>query len=388
MKRFSSLSINDKLYIIFAIFSLVMYVFGHSTEWGQLPFPDKLFYVPSAITLIIAVNSPKYWKFTKADKLFIAFWIIAFVTTVVTEEINLETIFNSLIGFLIFRHLVNVDYKVVIELLLYVCPIVVAIHYLYSNPLLVKLGYRYGGFQGDPNCFSFAINVFVFGCGYMLSHGQKVWQKLLALACILSILPLIFSAASRANIAITALILLASSMNILKRNKSLAFIILILIIIGGGRYLSRFNTQVETVSGRFEATEGGSEYRTQEFSIVASLLLAHPQYILFGIGYDESFHAHARFPQEYYHKGRAHNTYMSILLEEGIVGFILFMCFFYQKGKIVWNNRQQPDGKYKLVMFFCLLFFFYTIYCLPFLPFWFAINLVSAPTASCPDSKE
>lgn len=374
-------SLQDRCYIFFVVLSLVMYVFGHSTEWGQLPFPDKLFYVPCVITMVIATSSPKYWKFTSADKFFIAFWTLAFITTTITVKITFETIFNSLIGFLIFRHLVNVNYKVVIELLLYVCPLVVAIHYVYSNPLALSLGYRYGGFQGDPNCFSFAINVFVFACGYILSYSLKAWKKIWAVGCILSILPLLFSAASRANVAITALILLAALMNILKRNKLVAFIILILITIGGGRYFSRFSTQIETVSGRYEATEGGSEYRTQEFSIVPSLLLAHPQYILYGIGYNESIHAHARFPREYYHKGRAHNSYMSVLLEEGVLGFILFMGFFYQKGKVIWRNRNKVDGKYNLVMFFCLLLFFYTINCLPFLPFWFIVNLISSPSS-------
>lgn len=388
MKLFRSLSINDRLYIVFVILSLVMYVFGHSTDWGQLPFPDKLFYVPCSITLIIAVCSPKYWNFSVADKLYIAFWTIAFVSTMLSVGLNFETIFNSLIGFLIFRHLVNVDYKVVIELLLYVCPLVIAIHYIYSNPLTIAYGYRYGGFQGDPNCFSFAINVFVFICGYMLNYGSKFWQKLLAVGCIISILPLLLGAASRGNIAVTTLILLYSLKDTMKLNKVIALVIIFIVVIGAGRFVLKFDTQIEQISDRYEATEGGSEYRTQELSIVPTLLLTHPEYMLFGIGYNESINAHFRFPSEYYHEGRTHNSYMSILLEEGVIGFFLFMAFFYQKGKVVWKFRNQPDGLYKLIMFFCVLLFFYTIYCLPFLPFWFIINLISSSTSSKSTSKK
>ena len=69
---------------------------------------------------------------------------------------------------------------------------------------------------------------------------------------------------------------------------------------------------------------------------------------------------------------------MSVLLEEGVVGFILFMCFFYEKGISVWHQRKNPDGKYKIIMMIAVLFFFYNINCLPFLPYWFILNLISS----------
>lgn len=382
MKIFNKIPMNDRLYIIFAILSLFMYVFGHSTDWGQLPFPDKMFYIPCAATLLIAFFSPKYWIFSKADKLYIAFWVIAFLNTIASVNMTFETIFNSLIGFLIFRHLSNVDYKLVIRLLLYVAPLVIVIHYVYSNPLTLAAGHRYGGFQGDPNCFSFAINVFVFVCGYMLNYDTEKWHKILSIVCIAFIFPLLFAAASRGNIAIAALIAAYTFKDMLKSNKLIAALVVVGALIFGGKYIARFTTQVEMVANRYQETEGSSEYRTQELTIVPNLLLAHPEYILLGIGYNESLHAHSRFPQEYYHEGRCHNSYMSVLLEEGLVGFILFMCFLYYKGKTIWARRHLLDGKYKLIMMFAILFFFYTIYCLPFLPFWFLLNLISSPNNS------
>ena len=378
MKIFNGIPINDRLYIIFAVLSLFLYVFGHSTDWGQLPFPDKMFYIPCAVTLLIAFFSPKYWIFSKSDKLYIAFWIIAFFNTILFVNITIETIFNSLIGYLIFRHLTNVDYKLVIRLLLYLTPLVVAIHYIYSTPLTLAAGHRYGGFQGDRNCFSFAINVFVFVCGYMLNYDSIKWHKILSLVCIAFIFPLLFAAASRGNIAIAVLITAYSFRDMLKTNKLIAIVVVVVALNFGGRYIARFATQLEQVTNRYQETEGSSEYRTQELSIVPALLLAHPEYIPFGIGYNESLHAHSRFPYEYYHVGRCHNSYMSVLLEEGAVGFILFMCFLYYKGKSVFDRRHFPDGKYKLMMMFAILFFFYTIYCLPFLPFWFLLNLISS----------
>lgn len=377
MKRFLSLPTNERLYIIFADISLVMYIFGHSTEWGRLPFPDKLFYVPCAITLFIALLDPRYRSISKSDILFLFFWVITFLNTIVSVDISFETIFNSLIGFLIFRHLSIIDDKMTIRLLFYCTPFVVMLHYLYSNPLALAVGYRYGGFQGDPNCFSFAMNILLYTCGYMVNYSDARWQKILSVICILFIFPLLLAAASRGNIAIASLILLYSFKDTLKNNKLLALVVILAGLFYGGKYVARFTTQFETVTNRYSVTESGSEYRTQELSIVPNVLFAHPKYLLLGIGYNESLNAHARFPEEYYHKGRCHNSYMSILLEEGIVGFILFMCFLYQKGKIVWNRRKQKDGKYRLVMMFAIMFFFYTIYCLPFLPFWFILNLIS-----------
>ena len=140
--------------------------------------------------------------------------------------------------------------------------------------------------------------------------------------------------------------------------------------------MPRLRTQIQTVSQRYEDTsESGSDYRIEEFQIVPNLLLTHPEYLLFGIGYSQSLNAHRKF-DEYYHEGRAHNTYMSVLLEQGIVGFVLFLSFLISIGKTVFKNRRFKDGNYRMILFFMILFFIFTIYSLPFLPFWFALNVV------------
>lgn len=379
MNLFSKYNISksESLYIVLAIISLVMYFFGHSTEWGQLPFPDKLFYVPCALTLIVAFTSKKYWSFTKSDILFSIFWILAFFNTLIVAEIQVEVIFNSVIGFLIFRFLAKINIRPLLFILVYFTPLILIIHYVYSNPMGLALGYRYGGFQGDPNCFSFAMNVLVYACCYVVNNNGKKWEIALCIGCIAGIIPLMLAAASRASLAIMAVLLVYTFKDVVLKNKGLAILVVLICIIFGGKFLKHFGTQIENVTNRYTETKGLEEdYRAQELTMVPEVLTSHPEYLLFGIGYSESLNAHAKFP-EYYHEGRSHNTYMSVLLEEGLVGFILFILFLIEIVKTAWRRRHLPDGKLRILMMLATLFFIYTIYSLPFLPFWFILNIIS-----------
>ena len=375
--RIGTLKVDPhKFYTFFVVLSLVMYIFGHSTEHGTLPFRDKLFYIPCAISLVLAVFNRDYWKFTRTDWYFIAFYLISLFYSAIFIQLEPEDMITCAIGFLVFRYLSRIRLKNALLLLAAFAPLVIAIHYLFSSPLSLGAGHRYGGFQGDPNCFSFAMNVIIYACGFVINYSKNKLLKAFSIFSIIGTVPLIIAAASRAGVAIMLVLLLYIFWDTIKRNKLLSGLIVIAAVGIGALMLPRLSSQLETVSDRYEDTsENGSDYRLEEFEIVPSLLLVHPDYMLFGIGYSQSLNAHRKFA-EYYHEGRAHNTFMSVLLEQGIVGFVLFMAFIISIGRTVFKNRRFKDGKYRMILFFMILFFIFTIYSLPFLPFWFALNVV------------
>lgn len=365
-----------RYYTFFVVLSLVMYIFGHSTEFGTLPFPDKLFYIPCAISLVLAAFNKDYWRFNRSDWYFIAFYFISFFYSAIFIDLDPEDMVTCAIGFLVFRYLSRIRLPNVLTLLAAFAPFVVAIHYLFSSPLSLSVGYRYGGFQGDPNCFSFAMNVIIYACGFVINYSNNKFLKSISVLSIIGIIPLILAAASRAGVTIMLFLLVYISWDTIKKNKLLSGLIVIVSIAIVFVMLPRLSTQVQTITQRYEDTsEHGSDYRVEEFQIVPTLLLAHPEYLMFGIGYSQSLNAHDHF-DEYYHEGRAHNTYMSVLLEQGIVGFVLFLAFLISIGETVFKNRRFKDGNYRLILFFAILFFIFTIYSLPFLPFWFALNVV------------
>ena len=222
----------------------------------------------------------------------------------------------------------------------------------------------------------FAMNVIIYACGFVINYSKNKPLKIVSVLSIIGTVPLIMAAASRAGVAIMAVLLVYIFWDTIKKNKLFSIIVVGLMLGAFVVMLPRLRTQIQTITNRYEDTsENGSEYRMEEFQIVPSVLMAHPEYIPLGIGYAQSLNAHGKF-DEYYHEGRAHNTFMSVLLEQGLIGFILFMAFLISIGKTVWKNRRFKDGKYRLILFITILFFISTIYSLPFLPFWFALNVV------------
>ena len=365
-----------KFYTFFVVLSLVMYIFGHSTEFGKLPFPDKLFYIPCAISLVLAAFNKDYWKFDRTDWYFIVFYLISLFYSAIFIQLEPEDTITCAIGYLVFRYMSKIRLKKALLLLASFAPIVVAIHYLFSSPLALGVGYRYGGFQGDPNCFSFAMNLVIYACGFAINYSKNKLLIILSVLSIIGSIPLILAAASRAGVIIMVALVAYIFWDTIKKNRLLSVVIMGFALAMVLVMMPRVRTQIQTVTQRFEDTsENGSDYRIEEFQIVPTLLLSHPEYLMFGIGYSQSLNAHQNF-DEYYHEGRAHNTYMSVLLEQGIVGFVLFMAFIISIGRTVFKNRRFRDGNYRMILFFMILFFIFTIYSLPFLPFWFAINVV------------
>lgn len=363
-------------YTFFVVLSLVMYFFGHSTEFGTLPFPDKMFYYPCAISLILAISNKDYWVFDRSDVYFIVFYLITFFYSAIFINLEPEDMITCAIGYLVFRYLYRIRIDGALKLLAAFAPLVILVHYVFSNPLALSTGYRYGGFQGDPNCFSFAMNIIIYACGFSIIYGTNKILKYLSVLSIIGAVPLIIAAASRAGVAIMLVLVVFILWKTIKGNRFFSALVIGIAIAAGIVLLPKLESQVQTVINRYEdSSENGSDYRIEEFQIVPNLLMNHPQYLMFGIGYSQSLHAHGKFI-EYYHDGRAHNTYMSVLLEEGIVGFILFMAFIVSIGKRVLKKRHFKDGVFRLLLYFIIVFFIFTIYSLPFLPFWFAINIV------------
>ena len=368
---------SHKYYVFFVVLSLVLYIFGHSTEYGTLPFPDKLFYVPCSLSLVLAALNKDYWTFMRADRYFIVFYLLSFFYSAIFIRLDPEDMIACAIGFLAFRYLSRTQLRDVLGLLAVFAPVIIAIHYISSNPLSLSVGYRYSGYQGDPNCFSYAMNILLYACGFTIIYGKNKVLKVLSFFSVIGIVPLIMAAASRTGIAIMAVVLIYILFAVYRKKKFLSFLIVVLLVVYGELLMPRLDSQIQTISNRYEVIfENGSDYRMEEFKIVPSLLLAHPEYMLFGIGYSQSINAHQKF-DEYYHEGRAHNTYMSVLLEQGVVGFVLFLLFLFNIGKIVFKNRCFVDGNYRMILYLIVLFFIFSIYSLSFLPFWFSVYVAS-----------
>lgn len=381
MTEAKNINKREKYYIYFACLSLIMYIFGHSTEFGTLPFPDKLFYIPCAISLAIAFVCPNYWNWKKEDKYFTYFLIFTVINSSLQDDPRWQHIYSCILGFLIFRYIRDVDYKKCLTILFYATPFVVAIHYLYSNPFLGLAGFRYGGFQGDPNCFAMAMNVLVYSSGYVLNNDPRKYAKIVSIGNLVGLIALIMATQSRAGLVIAGILLLVNIWNMITGSKGLTFFVACLGLVAMLFVGNRFNETFERSFSRFgnDATEGdvaSANHRFEEIPESYNLLINNPLYMPFGIGFSQTEFAKGKF-EGYIHNGRSHNTYCAVLMEEGVVGFLLFIAMLVRIGKKAYFKRRTANGNAKLALYTCMVFFIFTIFSLPFLPFWFSIYLAN-----------
>ncbi|HUP03808.1 MAG TPA: O-antigen ligase family protein, partial [Bryobacteraceae bacterium] len=128
--------------------------------------------------------------------------------------------------------------------------------------------------------------------------------------------------ASLANVAFVALSWRQSSA--LQRASSLA--ILALLVVGAAR-LAPAATRARLATLPEEATEGTMHDRTRIWRAGIHLLAKHP---LLGVGLDA--YPKAAYPELRIHYN-AHNTFLSVLVEEGVAGFAIFACLL---GALAW----------------------------------------------------
>lgn len=211
--------------------------------------------------------------------------------------------------------------------------------------------YRAGGFFGHPMTFAGYLCIFlpVLLVCFLEKNIYCKWRWLFGVSFILGIIALLFNGTRGVWLAILPVLLFILGYYILKRNK-LAMLCLVLFIAAGAGL-----TQYKTFTDRL-ATITNTKYQsnTERLLIWKSAYTMFKDHPVLGVGlgqykynYQKHYISHqAKEPN----LGHAHNNFLQMLAENGIVGFVGFLtlvvCFIGYSFKSFW----QESNPYALMM--------------------------------------
>ena len=359
--------IKNYLYTISVALSLALFFFSNDTKLGL----GKVFFVPTAFALFFRIFRFKKIEFVDIILfLFVFFGIFPYAIYGSLEVKFIELpIIRLLLGIICFRGIKDISIKFLIKFLSIITPIVLIIHYVFSD----LSEYRYGGFYGDPNYLAVGFQLLIIINLLSINIFKNKLFKILCIINIIGITPLILFGLSRAGTFTMVLIFIFYWVFLYKNGKKSFYIslgIIIIILTGFSSFLqSIFAERIESLLGRFSVVQG--DIRGEINRIGLQAFFSDNSFYLFGLGYGNSDPIPFYQITHYVNEFRIHNTYISVIVEQGFVGLIFFIILLFYCGKKILFSK----NKYKIIkigLFVSLLVNIYSIFCLSFLPFWFA----------------
>ena len=377
MESHSSGSISVKnIYIVLCCLSLVLHLYNKV----ELIDGIKLFYVTVSLCFFLSFFFCQ--KISKLEFSLYLFLFFSFISSLISPFSGSLSIFATLVFLIIaFRGLAIVDGKIILMCMACLTPFVVmSMYYLYFK----EPTYRFQGYYNDPNYFTLTLNAFLLA-NLMASFISKLKIiKMLLLLNALAILPLIMLTLSRTGVVTTLLIILCYFVERYFQAKKMTYFIVFIIFLSfvcKDFFEKNFSTQFENliarVDGNRESTGNALSYRSRLNEAGLEILKNNPEFIAFGIGIGESANAPVLFP-EYTMPHRIHNTYVSCLVEQGVLAFILFvyiLCYIFTNI----NSRGNYLKYLRIGAWGALLMSSYSIWNINYLPFWWLIFFICNP---------
>lgn len=360
----NKLRLADRLYLAFATLSLVMFFYAHA------PFmPEKLFYVPCALTLVASFFCP--FRHDRVDTLLLLIIGLALLSDVVNYTLprGVESPWvRQGIGILCFRKLRHYDLRPVTKALVFVAPIIVASYYLFSSPFAE---YRYGGFSGDPNYLSISLTLLIaILLVYTHQKGTSRGVVVVAVATIVMTLPLFFAMKSRMGIMAFAVMLLGEGVYLFEHNKRMLTLVVVAVFMTIGPVSVMFSEEIAGLTDRFDTLEesrGGP--RADMVKGVHDVFMAYPSYFVFGNGIDVSPASYAEYSA--YSDQPIHTTYVNIFFHQGLFVLAIFLLLLWRTFQQVWcSGSERPIY---LALFLSLLMNIGSVPSMTYLTFWWTL---------------
>lgn len=281
-----------------------------------------------------------------------------------------QPITRFVLGILCFQGLRDIPKSLIVRYLAYLSPIIILLHFTIINPFSFGI-VRFAGFYGDPNYLALALNLIITNSYiYIINHNNVKFNIVLILTIIGAII-LIILGVSRGGIIATSINILFILYSVFRRNKFIGIVIIASILVGAGFIMGLLSTQVQNVVNRFsvgnESLESGSDSRISQLYGGFNILRFHPEYALLGIGIGNSNPAvHDYRYAGYVTDTRIHNTFISILVEQGVISFVLYFIMYIYQGHLLIKKRRYIS----LGLMIGTLLSINTIYVLCFMPYW------------------
>jgi O-antigen ligase len=209
-------------------------------------------------------------------------------------------------------------------------------------------GVRIAGFTGNPNEFAVYLVVSICFLLYCFSMTRNLILRILIMILIgCSIASIVFTL-SRTGV----LTLVVVTATYAVRFKGFKFTsILLLLAIGLGLiFFLKFAPDFiynRLIGVTFHEKDVSTENRVTIIKKSIDLFLEHPNILITGVGLDN-------FPKVAWHHRDAHNTFLQMLAETGLIGFAFFSLLTYRSYRDVWHGIKLKQVELQL---FCLASF-------------------------------
>jgi O-antigen ligase len=351
----------DTLYIYSVVITLMLFFFSNDENLGL----GKIFIIPCAFSFILSFFLKN--RLSKIDKWLLVFFIVTLISVFLYYDSSVPFFERStvrmIVAFISFKDIKNYKARRFFIPVLIFSPIVIFLHYRFSDLSL----YRYGGFYDDPNYLAVVFEILILICLLSAFYFKSLFVKVLASSCVVSILPLILAGLSRGGAATTVILLLGFAVELFKRNRKLGIVIVSLVIFLSASFSIFYSDRIGELMGRFQVLEQ-SNLRNQIDTFALKAFLPDKADFIFGIGQSNTSPHNFYKILGKYTIYRVHDTYVSILIEEGILGALVFFYVLILFVKKV--IKQKNHAILRTCMLISVLINFYSVYCLSFLGFW------------------
>ena len=348
-----------------------------------------MFFIPSVLLVYLYQNI----KLTIESKILLTFLLFIFfnqflnifdsnsnITTVLSNNARLVSVFLLIIPF---YHLYSKNYKLFDNFFIISILIVIVSNFYYYFSIYDHYE-RFRGTFGNPNEFALFLTFLIYFILYYfniydINFKKKFFLMILLIAASL----LILISLSRSGIIIMLMLYFFYYISIRKSmgflSKLFLFFILVLVVL----YLYQiFSQEFLLLMERFSNSEGSISTKTRLEQILAASNALNDNFlhILFGNG--TGITSDANWFGRYYEINslnevmRIHNSFMSLLVEDGIVGlglYILFHTIIFVK--IINLNNSL---KYLLLGYFLgAILYSQMAYIVYFFPYWLSMVILS-----------
>lgn len=352
-----------------------------------------MLFIPSVLLVYLYQNI----KLTIESKILLIFLLFIFfnqflnifdsnsnIITVLTNNVRLVSVLLLVIPF---YYLYNKNYKLFDNLFIISILIVIVSNFYYYFTIYDHYE-RFRGTFGNPNEFALFLTfliyfVLYYSNIYNINFKKKFFLKLFLMILLIAASLLILISLSRSGIIIMLILYLFYYISIRKSigflSKLFLFFILILVL----TYLYQiFSQEFLLLIERFTDSEGSVSTKTRLEQILAAsnALNDNLPHILFGNG--TGITSDANWFGRYYETNslnevlRIHNSFMSLLVEDGIVGLGLYILFHLIIFIKIFNLNNSL--KYLLLGYFLgAVLYSQMAYIVYFFPYWLSMVILS-----------